>query len=172
MKLSPDVPLPDAEVLLQLESQSRKQGSGLTQADLIGEWRLVQVWGKGKREPTALSSALLRGLGARLDIAPQEGEQAANARPLRLKNSVRLAGLTLCFEGQGELRGKRPLLTFWFEQVELRRGSFTLFRRNLARPRASRLPFFALIAADRGPGRENWLAARGRGGGLALWTLG
>ncbi|MFN5163258.1 MAG: hypothetical protein ACK5IA_15520 [Cyanobacteriota bacterium] len=171
MNPPPEPPLPDAEVLLQLERRSRNQGSGLNQADLIGEWRLDQVWGKGKREPTAFSSALLRGLGARLEIAPAAG-QAVDAGGLRLRNSVRLAGLTLCFEGQGELRGKRPLLMFWFEQVELRSGTFTLFRRNLSRPSPSRLPFFALIAADRGPGGERWLAARGRGGGLARWTIG
>jgi hypothetical protein len=31
------------------------------------------------------------------------------------------------------------------------------------------MPFFALIAAERTG--EGWLAARGRGGGLALWRL-
>jgi len=30
-----------------------------------------------------------------------------------------------------------------------------------------RMPFFALIARD----PSGWLAARGRGGGLALWDL-
>jgi hypothetical protein len=33
------------------------------------------------------------------------------------------------------------------------------------------LPFFALLGRGRSAAGEDWLAARGRGGGLALWVL-
>jgi hypothetical protein len=61
----------------------------------------------------------------------------------------------------------RPLLVFRFELLELQLAGRTLLRRPLPAPEPQRLPFFALIARD----SSGWLAARGRGGGLALWRL-
>ena len=46
-------------------------------------------------------------------------------------------------------------------------GRFTLLKKELPAPEEGREPFFALIS--RSP--EGWMAARGRGGGLAFWTL-
>ena len=94
---------------------------------------------------------------------------------------MRLGALELRFTGAGRLRGARPLLEFWFERLELRLGSALLLARPLAPMEPRRLPFFALIGASR-PGASSglapdpgadpaWLAARGRGGGLALWRL-
>ena len=57
-----------------------------------------------------------------------------------------------------------------------RHGDVALIQRVLPKPAETKLPFFALIASGstRGSssgtnGEERWLAARGRGGGLALW---
>ncbi|MFM9087285.1 MAG: hypothetical protein ACKOPT_03935, partial [Cyanobium sp.] len=141
-----------------------REGSGLRVEDLIGRWRLDQLWGKGSSRPSSFSAALLRSLAARLEIAP-----GATAENLRLGNAVNLGALELRFEGEGQLQGRRPLLVFWFERLQLRLGGMVLLERPLPRPQEKRLPFFALIAAERTG--EGWLAARGRGGGLALWRL-
>lgn len=158
------LPPPDGPALLELEDFSRREGSGLQVVDLIGRWRLDQVWGKGSSRPSSFSAALLRGLAARLEIA-----QGTTADHLRLGNAVNLGALELRFEGEGKLQGRRPLLMFWFERLQLRLGGRVLLERPLARPKEKRLPFFALIAAERTG--EGWMAARGRGGGLALWRL-
>jgi hypothetical protein len=79
---------------------------------------------------------------------------------------VQLGALELCFHGSGWLQGRRPLLLFSFERLELRLGEWILLSRALPPVPPRRQPFFALIG--RGDG---WLAARGRGGGLALWQL-
>lgn len=155
---------PDGPALLELERLSRRNGSGLQVGDVIGRWRLDQVWGKGSSRPSSFSSALLRGLAARLEIAP-----GTTADQLLVGNAVNLGALELRFEGEGQLQGRRPLLVFWFERLQLRLGGRVLLERPLARPQQKRLPFFALIAAKRTG--EGWLAARGRGGGLALWRL-
>lgn len=172
--------LPDGPALLALEQRARRQGSGLTSEQLWGTWRLEQVWPKGRLEPQRLGGVLLRGLGAQLAIAPGGGDGAA---PLRIENSVRLGALELRFKGAGRLRGARPLLEFWFERLELRLGAALLLARPLAPMEPRRLPFFALIGgvrpgvvsdADPASGAASdpaWLAARGRGGGLALWRL-
>ncbi len=152
-------PLPDSAELLKLERGSRRQGTGLVAADLIGIWRLQRVWPRQGGEPSGASSALLRGLGARLEIsAPGQGEG------LGLVNAVGLGPLELRFEGRARLAGPRPLLWFGFDQLQLRFGSQVLLQRPLPAAAAQRQPFFALIG--KGPG---WLAARGRGGGLAVW---
>ncbi|MFO0137446.1 MAG: hypothetical protein ACK535_05410 [Cyanobacteriota bacterium] len=178
--LLPMAPLPDSAELLKLERGSRRQGTGLVAADLIGIWRLQRVWPRQGGEPSGPSSALLRGLGARLEINATEVPSAALDTPrpgsaralglgeggLGLVNAVRLGPLELRFEGRARLAGSRPLLWFGFDQLQLRFGNQVVLQRSLPPAAAKRQPFFALIG--KGPG---WLAARGRGGGLALWQL-
>ena len=161
----PSPALPDGAALLALEDGARRRGSGLGITQLCGCWRLEQVWPKGAAAPSALNGVLLRGLGARLEIAAA-GDAAAGPAPLQLRNAVRLGQLELCFHGSGWLQGRRPLLLFSFERLELRLGSWRVLSRALPVVPPRRQPFFALIARG-----EGWLAARGRGGGLALWQL-
>jgi hypothetical protein len=157
--------IPDAPWLLERERRCRREGSGLTTADLVGCWRLERIWNKGSREPASVAAGLLRGLAARLRLsADGAGSEAGD---LRLANSVRLGALELRFEGVGRLEGRRPLLVFSFERLLLLLGRRVLIERTLPQPDPLRRPFFALIAAE----RPHWLAARGRGGGLALWLL-
>ncbi|MBM5783309.1 MAG: hypothetical protein FJ076_00395 [Cyanobacteria bacterium K_DeepCast_35m_m1_288] len=151
---------PSAEQLLALERQAREQGTGLDAEALQGRWQLELVWPKGTRRPSAFSGWLLRGLSARLEIS-------TDAEGLALSNDVNLGPLELRFRGVGKLLGRRPLLQFRFQQLQVSLGGRLLIQRELPTPAAKRMPFFALIARDPG----GWLAARGRGGGLAVWTL-
>ncbi len=152
--------VPTGAALLELERRVRRGGTGLVASDLEGTWLLDQVWPKGRDRPSSFSVALLRGLRARLEI-----RQEQNA--LRLCNAVDLGALSLTFRGPGRLVGSRPLLAFHFETVELSLAGRSLLRRSLPVPVPARMPFFALIARA----QEGWMAARGRGGGLALWRL-
>jgi hypothetical protein len=164
--------LPNGTDLLAAERLSRQRGSGLTLEALEANWRLDQVWGKQRNAPPkAGAAALLRSLNATLSI--RAGNKPTS---FRIQNSVQLGMLQLHFEGPGHLRGRRPVLVFWFEKLEVRLGPWPLIQRVLPKPAEAKLPFFALIASGstRGSssatnGEERWLAARGRGGGLALW---
>ncbi|MFM7651688.1 MAG: hypothetical protein ACKO5M_01995 [Vulcanococcus sp.] len=164
--------LPDGPALLALEAEVRRSGTDLGAADLHGCWQLDQVWPKGSRRPASFSALLLRGLAARLEIGPGGGAQPQG---LTLSNAVNLGPVELRFRGPGRLQGRRPLLMFQFDQLELRLAGRLLLQRALLAPAPHRQPFFALIArgavsAETGPAAA-WLAARGRGGGLALWRL-
>ncbi len=159
----PNPTAPTGEELLALERRSRQQGSGISAADLVGVWRLDQLWGKRGASPQAGAAALLRGLQACLAIEAESGGG------LRLRNSVQLGPLELRFLGPGLLRGARPLLEFRFESWQLGWGERRLAGGALAPPEPRRMPFFALIACGHTAGEGRWLAARGRGGGLALW---
>jgi len=158
--------LPDLDALLALERQGRRQGTGLTAPDLVGCWVLRQVWPQAGRRPLPLAAALLRSLGARLEIAP--GDVSGG---LRLVNAVRLGGLELRFVGEGELGGGRPLLRFRFDRWQLGPAARPWLNQPLPSPDARQGPFFALIGTGATEGGGRWLAARGRGGGLALWEV-
>jgi hypothetical protein len=154
---SPEV---SARELLQLEQQARRSGSGVEADALQGCWQLQLVWPKGQQRASAFSGWLLRGLSARLEIG-------TDPEGLLLSNAVNLGAVELRFRGRGRLEGKRPLLLFSFEQLQLSLGGWRLVERTLPAPAPQRMPFFALIHRD----PSGWLAARGRGGGLALWRL-
>ncbi|MCP9809679.1 hypothetical protein KBY58_09570 [Cyanobium sp. HWJ4-Hawea] len=159
MDISPLL-LPSAGQLLALEDQARHLGTGLQAAQLQGCWQLEVVWPKGSQRASAFSGWLLRGLAARLEI-DLDGDG------LLLCNAVNLGALELRFRGRGRLQGRRPLLLFSFDRLELGLGGRVLLQRELPAPAAKRMPFFALISRD----TQGLLAARGRGGGLALWRL-
>jgi hypothetical protein len=169
---SKDLGFPNGTDLLAAERLSRQKGSGLTPESLEATWRLDQLWGKQRSAPPmATTAALLRSLKATLCIRP--GPEPTS---LRIHNSIQLGTLQLHFEGPGQLTGKRPLLVFWFEQLEVRLGPWLLIQRALPKPAETKWPFFALISSGTTgsstrdiKGKERWLAARGRGGGLALW---
>lgn len=168
---------PDGAALRALELEARQRGTGLAGSasasaphPLTGTWLLEQLWSARGAQPIPFTAALLRSFGACLQL----GECQADGR-FPLRNRVSLAALRLEFSGFGVLVGKRPLLVFGFDTLALRFGERLLWQRSLQAEleatslrRSRRQPFFALIALDR---QQGWLAARGRGGGLALWTL-
>lgn len=162
----PPAPELSGSTVLALELRSRSQGTGITAQTLEGRWRLDQLWSKRQALPQGRTAALLRALQASLAIKPNRDGQG-----LTVLNSVQVGGLHVCFSGEARLRGRRPLLEFWFTQLELRWGTHILWRQPITNvPEPRKRPFFALIARE-GEGESGWLLARGRGGGLALWTL-
>jgi len=162
----PSGELPSGDNLLALERQARQGGTSLSAADLDGLWWLERVWPRGRSQPSPVAGPLLRSLGASLRIEAITPADPAAPTGLRLTNSVALGPLRLRFQGPGRLQGKRPLLLFQFERLEILAGDRQLLSRSLPAPDPRRQPFFALIACgDDG----TWLAARGRSGGLAVW---
>ena len=161
LPMIPTDSLPSSDDLLALERQSRHSGSDITTTSLVGTWRLRATWSRDGTPAPAASSALLRSLGACLFLDGEETEGV-----LRIANQVNLGSLRLRFDGEAELKGRRPLLMFSFRSVRLSLGPLTLLERSLPQPKAKRMPFFGLIGLDQ---QRGWLSARGRGGGLALW---
>ena len=63
-------------------------------------------------------------------------------------------------------QGTRPLLPFFVENLLINIGNFNLVKKLLKKPEEKKMPFFSLIAIGK---EKNWMCARGRGGGLAIW---
>ena len=156
--------LPNQKTLLQLEKLSRKEGSQITLDSLIGLWRFQSVWKSGSNKEESITNTLLRVFSASLEISKNEIQD--EPIDFAITNSIQFGILSMLFKGQGNLKGKQPLLPFFFEKIELKAGSRILFSRSLEIPEENRRPFFSLIAMEK---NGQWLSARGRGGGLALW---
>jgi hypothetical protein len=155
--------LPSGQHLRSLERESRKVGSNVHRDSLIGDWKLAEIWGKKNPEPSSLSGMILRALKASLQIRGSDQQQ------LELINSVELLGMKLSFWGPGRLVKKRPLLCFHFQKLHIQVAGRNLLSIALPKPPAGGEPFFALIAREQTETGLPWMAARGRGGGLALW---
>ena len=159
--------LPASQELLSLEASARKQGSGIEINSLNGLWKFVSVWKQGKEKEDSFSSLMLRFFSASLELRQENGSHECT--PLVIANSVAIGLLKLEFTGRGALKGSQPLLPFFFDRITVSFASRVLWSRPLDVPEEKERPFFALISMAP---NEEWLAARGRGGGLALWLKG
>ena len=155
---------PDFIEITNLEKISKKDGSGISYEELIGVWKFQSVWKKGSNEIDNISSIILQLLSATLELSKKTSEKSQNN--FQIKNSINFGILAIVFCGNGFLKGNIPLLSFYFEKLKINIGNFTLINKSLKKPQANKIPFFSLIAINK---RENWMCARGRGGGLAIW---
>ena len=156
--------LPDINEIKLLEKNSQKNGSGIVYEELLGVWKLKYVWGKESDEIRNISSSILQVLSARLELKIKNKEDQIN---YEIKNSINFGLLNINFTGCAELKGLRPLLTFYFEELKISISNFPIFKKELKKTEAKKMPFFSLIGIST---KNNWLCARGRGGGLAIWV--
>ncbi len=159
--------LPSIKELLELEKISRKKGSSIVFDSLIGNWQFQSVWNSGKNNNNSIASSLLKIFSATLEL--RKSEPNTEHLNFSICNSIQFGAMKLEFIGYGYLKGPQPLLPFYFEKIEVKIGSFIIFSRKLDIPEPSQRPFFSLIGMGE---NSDWLSARGRGGGLALWIKG
>ena len=156
--------LPEYKEIKHLESISKKDGSGIGYEDLIGIWKFNSVWKKGSEEIDNISSSILQVLSAKLELKNSNSQN--NSSNFKIKNSISFGILSITFCGQASLKGTRPLLPFFFENLIIKIGDFNLVNKPLKKPEEKQIPFFSLIAMSN---ENHWMCARGRGGGLAIW---
>ncbi len=154
---------PDIKEIKLLEKNSQKNGSGITYQDLLGIWKFQYVWGKESDEIKNITSSILQVLSARLELQSKDKEDQLN---LEIKNSINFGLLNIIFIGRAELKGLRPLLTFYFEELKISISNYPIFNKKLKKPEDKKMPFFSLVGIST---KDKWLCARGRGGGLAIW---
>ena len=155
---------PDINEIKLLEKISQKNGSGILYEELLGIWKFQYVWEKESDEIKNIPSSILQVLSARLELTSKNKEDQLN---FEIKNSITFGLLNITFLGSAELKGLRPLLAFYFKELKISINSFQIFIKELKKPEDKKRPFFSLIGIST---KENWLCARGRGGGLAIWV--
>ena len=156
--------LPGIKELKLLEKNSQNNGSGIVYEELLGIWKFQFVWGKESDEIKNIPSSILQVLSAKLELKKNNKEDKLN---FEIKNSINFGLLNIIFIGNAELKGFRPLLTFYFEELKISISNFPIFNRELKKPEDKKMPFFSLVGIST---KDKWLCARGRGGGLAIWV--
>ena len=155
---------PDIKEIKLLEKNSKKNGSGIIYEELLGIWKLKYVWGKDSDEIKNISSSILQVLSARLELkSKNKGDQLT----FEIINSINFGLLNIFFIGSAELKGLRPLLTFYFKELKISISNYPVFNKELKKPEDKKMPFFSLIGVST---KDKWFCARGRGGGLAIWV--
>lgn len=174
---TPNSPMPASAIataLLHLEQQTRQERQQIEQASLLGDWRLFfSTSGKIK-----LGDRRLRGFYWPSWVPAQISFQPASSSdpeaPLQITNQLSLGLIQLKLSGPAKYQAKKNLLAFDFTQIVVSVAGRSLYQGTF--PGASKgqafgslsigkLPFFAFFAA---PG--HFIAARGKGGGLAIWV--
>ena len=155
---------PKFDEIKNLEKKANKDGSGIQFEDLLGFWKFQYVYKKGDTMIDNVSSSILQVLYASLKLSQSIGQ---NDQPtFEISNSIKFGVLSIVFSGKAYLKGTRPLLTFYFEQLLIKFLNIPVINTSLKNTDPKKRPFFSLIAIGEG---KKWLCARGKGGGLAIW---
>jgi hypothetical protein len=170
---------PSAEVvvnaLLQAEKAAKQQRVTYPFESLVGQWRLCFVTGTRKVRKQA---GIVLGKGFYLPkFAPTHiSFHTTHETPARaeISNSVQLGTVLLKLQGPAQYPGKKNLLAFDFIQMQISLFGRVIYSgqirggkgqaENFYTQPVGKLPFFAFFLVT-----EDFIAARGRGGGLALW---
>ncbi|WP_009634392.1 hypothetical protein [Synechocystis sp. PCC 7509] len=160
--------------LLQAEKTAKQQRLVYPLEALFGQWRLCFTAPKNAH----LKSGVALGKGFYVpQIAPAQiaFSPSQNLGEAGIANSLQFASLQLKLTGPARYVGKKNLLMFDFTQVEILlfnraiySGGFRggkLKDADFYKKSVAKAPFFAFFRVT-----EDLIAARGRGGGLALWV--
>ncbi|HZG38017.1 MAG TPA: hypothetical protein VEZ50_04985 [Nodosilinea sp.] len=159
--------------LLAAEQQTKQQRHQISTEALLGNWQLRFTAPKKPAlkagQPTS-GGFYVPGLAvASISFSRGDDDQ------LTIQNQLQVGPTRLRFTGPAKVLPKKNLLAFDFVRLQIMAGSLTVIDRSLRSKAAKaddfaatgvgKLPFFAFFAAQ-----EGYIAARGRGGGLALWV--
>lgn len=162
--------------LLTVEQATRKQHQSYAPELLLGKWRLCFTAPRQAR----FKANVAVGKGLYIpQIAPAQLSFAAGTEfhpnQLTIGNQVQAGPLVLRLTGPARYVARKNLLAFDFTQIQLRLFGRTLYQGSLRGGKAkskefehqsiAALPFFAFFLIT-----DSLIAARGRGGGLALWV--
>ncbi|AFZ45857.1 hypothetical protein PCC7418_3753 [Halothece sp. PCC 7418] len=174
-------PQPETVVsaLVNLEKAGKKATTTASYEQLIGKWRLCLITGTKK---TRQRAGIMLGAGRylptwikiHLSYHQNPDLSLTDAEAGCVENSVSIAGLTFTLSGPTKFFPKQKLLAFDFTAIKLQIGGTVLYSGNIRGGQSSRDQFYQepikKQAFFRYFSREDtYIAARGRGGGLAVW---
>jgi hypothetical protein len=156
------------------EVAARKDKLVIPFESLLGEWRLCFATGasrpKGKAVKLGRGYYLPKFTPASITFE-RDNDLAITGT---VTNQLLVGTVKFKFDGPCRYLGKKNLLAFDFTELQLKILGATIYREKIRSKRAgfdfaklsiADLPFFAFFWAS-----ETSIAARGRGGGLALWV--
>lgn len=189
-------PDPQAVVsaLLAAEKQSKQEKRQYHYSDLLGNWRLgfvsgtqtvrsgsqsrpMKKPGKGRFLPSLVKVEIAYSLRTPTDSAEFANslETKPNVRLNKVSNTVAIGSIQLCLSGPTRFWPKPNALAFDFTNVALSLGNWTPYTREIRGGKDSSQKFSEYSLKDQAffsffLVESACIAARGKGGGLALWT--
>ena len=172
--------LPDSakvvENLLEVEKQSKKEKIDCSLANLIGCWNLRFITGTKKAKNQA---GIVLGAGRyiprsiKIQITYENDQQSAPNKG-RVKNAVKLPFFNLSLNGPIKFLPQTRILTFDFTYLNLTILGFQIYDGYIRNGLEKEAKFYDTGIKDQAFFsyfliEDNFIAARGRGGGLALW---
>ncbi|MBE9064489.1 hypothetical protein [cf. Phormidesmis sp. LEGE 11477] len=172
------------DALLQAEKERKQTKQHYEYEQLIGQWRLGFVSGTRKVQPRPGASAVTTlGKGrfiprfVRIAIAYEPLADDAQAGSGQVTNSVACGPIKLRLNGPTQFWQKTSSLGFDFTAMKVNLGAWSAYdgglRGGSERDAAFKeqtlkdQAFFTFFLVE-----KDYIAARGRGGGLALWVRG
>lgn len=158
--------------LLQAEKNTKQQRLVYSLEALFGQWRLCFTAPKNAHFKSGV--ALGKGFYVpQIALAQIAFFPSQNLGEVGITNSLRFAYLQFKLNGPARYMGKKNLLAFDFTHTELSLFSKAIYKGGFRGGKTvdfyeqsvSKLPFFAFFLVT-----KDFIAARGRGGGLALWV--
>jgi len=160
--------------LLELERATKRTKQAMPVESLLGTWRLCFSAGKKAKfqsgEPVGSGFYVPKLAIAHITFTRTDESEGS----LVIANELNMGPLSIRFTGPARYPGKKNLLVFDFTQLQVRCFGLTVYRgevgsqkrgdQSFADTAIAKLPFFAFFAAT-----DDYIAARGRGGGLAIW---
>jgi hypothetical protein len=165
------------EALLQAEKAAKQQRVTYPPEALIGQWRLRFVTGvrKVKQGGITLGKGFYLPSLVRAQIGFQSAASSFDPNQLTINNQLQLGALRFQILGPAKYLNQKNLLAFDFTQLNLSFFGQPLYQGNFRGRQTeaaafnqkpiAKLPFFSFFLIT-----EELIAARGRGGGLAIWS--
>ncbi|MFB2937667.1 hypothetical protein ACE1B6_20660 [Aerosakkonemataceae cyanobacterium BLCC-F154] len=168
------------QALLETEKFTKQQRINYPLESLIGSWRLHFVVSPKKlRQRSGIKMGngfyLPRFVKAQISFHPAATDNNLNPNQLKIGNKLDVGMISFQFNGPAKYLGKKNLLAFDFTQIQVGFLGQTIYSGGFRGGAAKNqefdqkhirdLPFFAFFTID-----KNFIAARGRGGGLAIWV--
>ncbi|NBD34309.1 MAG: hypothetical protein GVY17_15400 [Cyanobacteria bacterium] len=174
-------PKPEVVVsaLVNLEKKGKKATTIVSYESLIGKWRLHLITGTKK---TRQRAGVMLGAGRylpswlkiHLSYTENSDQALTAAEPGYVENSVSVAGLRFTLSGPTKFFPKQNLLAFDFTHLTLQILGKVIYSGNVRGGDQSKDNFYQEPIKKQAFFRyflieDQYIAARGRGGGLALW---
>ena len=171
-------PAPEAvvEALLQAEKTAKQSKLRHTYPQLLGTWRLGFITGtKRSRKRAGVILGAGRFLPSWVKIHLSYSQSESNQERGTVQNSVEFGFLKMVLTGPTHFWSKTNMLAFDFTRMRVSLSGLKLYDGYIRKGQDREVRFYEQGVKEQAfftyfLVQNNAIAARGRGGGLALWT--
>ena len=171
------------ETLLNAERKAKKEKISYSFSDLIGCWNLRFITGtKKSRQKAGIVLGAGRYIPKLIKIKITYKKDSASINTGRVENSVRVAFFNLSVSGPVKFISPKNILAFDFTSVKVKIFGWKIYDgyigngavrdKEFYQNKLSTQAFFSYFLIEENASRSHavrLIAARGKGGGLALW---